>query len=244
MNNNEVNEDNDEGSMISNTNEDDKLVNCEETATMCPFLGELQEENKMLRSALDAVIFPPVRFDDKFFLNKKALYSSILWAHQYMDDQNCDDRLLRKVCLKIFSKKHIQKVEDNQLIYSEDFVHRFDTSLEKRKANATIDMLNQKLNEAKDVISNAEKINNKILKELDEMNRQMDGSIESLKEKRINEVVGKQQFTMTSINNLALLLDDILQQMHYYLHFTIRITDIIRGNIFLKIIVIIIICSA
>lgn len=52
-----------------------------------------------------------------------------------------------------------------------------------------------------------------VMKELDEMNRQMDGSIESLKEKRINEVVGKQQFTMTSINNLALLLDDILQQM-------------------------------
>merc|ERR1712146_123442 len=46
-----------------------------------------------------------------------------------------------------------------------------------------------------------------------EMNRQMDGAIESLKEKRINEVIGKQQFTMTSINNLALLLDDVLQQM-------------------------------
>ena len=52
-----------------------------------------------------------------------------------------------------------------------------------------------------------------VMKELDEMNRQMDGSIESLKEKRINEVIGKQQFTMTAINNLALLLDDVLQQM-------------------------------
>lgn len=52
-----------------------------------------------------------------------------------------------------------------------------------------------------------------VMKELDEMNRQMDGTIESLKEKRINEVIGKQQFTMTSINNLALLLDDVLQQM-------------------------------
>lgn len=52
-----------------------------------------------------------------------------------------------------------------------------------------------------------------VMKELDEMNRQMDGTIESIKEKRINEVIGKQQFTMTSINNLALLLDDVLQQM-------------------------------
>lgn len=52
-----------------------------------------------------------------------------------------------------------------------------------------------------------------VMKELDEMNRQMDGSIESLKEKMVNEVIGKQQFTMTSVNNLALLLDDILQNM-------------------------------
>ena len=52
-----------------------------------------------------------------------------------------------------------------------------------------------------------------VMKELGEMNRQMDGAIESLKEKRVNEVIGKQQFTMTSINNLALLLDDVLQQM-------------------------------
>lgn len=52
-----------------------------------------------------------------------------------------------------------------------------------------------------------------VMKELDQMNRQMDGAIESLKEKRLNEVIGKQQFTMTSINNLALLLDDVLQQM-------------------------------
>lgn len=52
-----------------------------------------------------------------------------------------------------------------------------------------------------------------VMKELGDMNRQMDGAIESLKEKQMNEVIGKQQFTMTAINNLALLLDDILQQM-------------------------------
>lgn len=52
-----------------------------------------------------------------------------------------------------------------------------------------------------------------VMKELNEMNRQMDGSVDALKEKRISQAVGKQQFTMTSINNLALLLDDVLQQM-------------------------------
>ncbi len=52
-----------------------------------------------------------------------------------------------------------------------------------------------------------------VMREVSEMNRQMDGALDELKEKRINQATGKQQFTMTSINNLALLLDDIVQQM-------------------------------
>jgi hypothetical protein len=52
-----------------------------------------------------------------------------------------------------------------------------------------------------------------VLKELSDMGRQMDGTVEALKEKRVSQAVGKQQFTMTAINNLALLLDDTLQQM-------------------------------
>ncbi|MBO3698763.1 DUF4175 family protein [Roseivirga sp. E12] len=52
-----------------------------------------------------------------------------------------------------------------------------------------------------------------VMRELGEMNRQMDGAVETLKEKRINQAVGKQQFAMTAINNLALLLDDVVQQM-------------------------------
>lgn len=52
-----------------------------------------------------------------------------------------------------------------------------------------------------------------VMRELGEMNRNMDGAVETLKEKRISQAVGKQQFAMTSINNLALLLDDVVQQM-------------------------------
>ena len=52
-----------------------------------------------------------------------------------------------------------------------------------------------------------------VMRELGEMNRQMDASLDDLKERRISQATGKQQFTMTSINNLALLLDDVLQQM-------------------------------
>ncbi len=52
-----------------------------------------------------------------------------------------------------------------------------------------------------------------VMREVSEMNRQMDGSLNELKDRRISQATGKQQFTMTSINNLALLLDDVLQQM-------------------------------
>ena len=52
-----------------------------------------------------------------------------------------------------------------------------------------------------------------VMRELSEMNRQMDGSLDALKERKVQQATGKQQFTMTSINNLALLLDDIVQQM-------------------------------
>jgi len=52
-----------------------------------------------------------------------------------------------------------------------------------------------------------------VMKELNDMNTQMDGTVAALKEKNVSQAVGRQQFTMTSINNLALLLDDILQNM-------------------------------
>jgi hypothetical protein len=52
-----------------------------------------------------------------------------------------------------------------------------------------------------------------ITREVDDMNNHMDESLDALKERKKNEAVGKQQFAMTSMNNLALLLSDVLQQM-------------------------------
>lgn len=52
-----------------------------------------------------------------------------------------------------------------------------------------------------------------VMRELGEMNRNMNDAVETLKEKRVSQAVGKQQFAMTSVNNLALLLDDVVQQM-------------------------------
>ena len=52
-----------------------------------------------------------------------------------------------------------------------------------------------------------------VTRELDEMTQHMDETSKSLKERKKSQAVSHQQFTMTSINNLALLLDDVLKQM-------------------------------
>ena len=52
-----------------------------------------------------------------------------------------------------------------------------------------------------------------IMKELGEMNRNMEKSAENLGERRVNEANANQQFVMTSLNNLALMLDESMQQM-------------------------------
>ncbi len=56
-----------------------------------------------------------------------------------------------------------------------------------------------------------------ITREVSEMNKYMEESMESLKERKKAEAAGKQQFAMTSMNNLALLLDDVLSMMQQQL---------------------------
>ena len=52
-----------------------------------------------------------------------------------------------------------------------------------------------------------------VTKELSELNRNINASILSLRQRKANTAVVNQQFSMTSMNNLALLLNDLLQQM-------------------------------
>ena len=52
-----------------------------------------------------------------------------------------------------------------------------------------------------------------ITKEMAELNYQMDESIRLIRERRPGKASVKQQFAMTSVNNLALMLDNVLQQL-------------------------------
>ncbi len=120
--------------------------------------------------------------------------------------------------------EHLKDLVDNlvSLSYSqEDLMNDFKAL---GNADPRYVELSQRQNKLKDdsqivkdsLISLSERvfqISSFVLKEVNEMERQMNGTIDVLKEKRVSEAVGKQQFTMTSINNLALLLDDVVQQM-------------------------------
>jgi hypothetical protein len=52
-----------------------------------------------------------------------------------------------------------------------------------------------------------------VTREVKDMNKYMENSVESLRERQQFKAIGEQQFAMTSINNLALLLNDVLSQM-------------------------------
>jgi len=52
-----------------------------------------------------------------------------------------------------------------------------------------------------------------ITREVGEMNDNINASLQAIKERKLSQVTTKQQFAMTSINNLAIMLDDVLQQM-------------------------------
>lgn len=52
-----------------------------------------------------------------------------------------------------------------------------------------------------------------VTREVNEMNDNIDEALEAIRDRRNGLAAGKQQFAMTSINNLALMLNDVLKQM-------------------------------
>ena len=52
-----------------------------------------------------------------------------------------------------------------------------------------------------------------VTREVSQMKEYMDESVAGIKQRKVSTATGKQQLAMTSMNNLSLLLDDVLQQM-------------------------------
>ena len=61
--------------------------------------------------------------------------------------------------------------------------------------------------------SRVAQISNFVTREVGEINRNLDKTMQELRERNKGKAASYQQFAMTSMNNLALLLDDVLQQM-------------------------------
>jgi len=57
------------------------------------------------------------------------------------------------------------------------------------------------------------RIQSVVTRKVGEMNQYLDESVDAIKERKKSEAVGKQQYVMTSINDLALMLDDVMSQM-------------------------------
>ncbi|WP_148230078.1 DUF4175 family protein [Marivirga tractuosa] len=69
-----------------------------------------------------------------------------------------------------------------------------------------------------------------ITKEMDKMNEAMQSSIEALRERDNGIAIGEQQFAMTSMNNLALMLDDVLEQMQMQMQSSMGMGQQSQGN--------------
>jgi len=52
-----------------------------------------------------------------------------------------------------------------------------------------------------------------VTRKVEEMNRYFDESVEAMKERKKGDALSKQQFAMATVNDLALMLDDVLSQM-------------------------------
>jgi hypothetical protein len=73
-------------------------------------------------------------------------------------------------------------------------------------------------------------LKNFIYKELDQMNESMESSVKALRERENGKAIGQQQFAMTSMNNLALMLDDILEQMQMQMQSSMGMGQESQGN--------------
>jgi hypothetical protein len=69
-----------------------------------------------------------------------------------------------------------------------------------------------------------------ITKEMDKMNTSMQNSIDALRERENGIAIGEQQFAMTSMNNLALMLDDVLEQMQMQMQSSMGMGQESKGN--------------
>lgn len=120
--------------------------------------------------------------------------------------------------------EHLRKVMDDLIRLSyrqEDLLKNFRTVNSSDPRFITLSQDQLKLKEDLVVIedsllsiaSRVAQLSSFITKEIDEIDMHMDASLQQIRERQQGRALSHQQFSMTSMNNLALLLDDVLQNL-------------------------------
>ncbi|RIV18221.1 ATPase [Fibrisoma montanum] len=139
----------------------------------------------------------------------KALKESMQSAEMQEMQENMDDlrNLLENLITLSFGQERVMK-EFKGMSLQDPRVTKLSQDQLKLQDDAKVieDSLNA-------LASRVVQIQSFVTRELTNMKSYMDESVQQLKERRLSMAASKQQFAMTSINNLALMLSDVLKQM-------------------------------
>lgn len=139
----------------------------------------------------------------------KALSESMQSAEMEQAQENLDDlrNLLENLITLSFSQERVMKEFRSMSLQDPRFVK---LSQEQLKLQDDAKVIEDSLNA---LASRVMQIQSFVTRELTDMKYYMDQSTQQLKERRLGQAAAKQQFAMTSINNLSLMLNDVFKQM-------------------------------
>ena len=139
----------------------------------------------------------------------KAMAESMQSAEMQENQENMDDlrNLLENLITLSFSQERVMKDFRNMSLQDPRFVK---LSQEQLKLQDDAKVIEDSLNA---LAGRVMQIQSFVTRELTDMKYYMDQSVQQLKERRLGQAAARQQFAMTSINNLSLMLNDVFKQM-------------------------------
>ncbi len=139
----------------------------------------------------------------------KSMSESMQSAEMQENQENMDDlrNLLENLITLSFSQERVMKDFRSMSLQDPRFVK---LSQEQLKLQDDAKVIEDSLNA---LAGRVMQIQSFVTRELTDMKYYMDQSVQQLKERRLGQAAARQQFAMTSINNLSLMLNDVFKQM-------------------------------
>lgn len=139
----------------------------------------------------------------------KAMSESMQSAEMEETQENMDDlrNLLENLITLSFSQERVMKEFRSMSLQDPRFVK---LSQEQLKLQDDAKVIEDSLTA---LAGRVMQIQSFVTRELTDMKYYMDQGVQQLKERRLGQAASKQQFAMTSINNLSLMLNDVFKQM-------------------------------